>query len=205
MPTCAAVIPDGAPRRFEVGPLAPAWLRDRTSVAALAAPITRANGSVFGALVVTQARRKAASHFGDNHTRLLGDLADQASMAIENGLLFIVLELEAAERAHEALHDPLTGLPNHARLSDMLETALQTAYADRGRVGLDRDRPRLLHPGGRRLRPPAAPTACSSRPAAACGACCPSRRPWDAWAASSSPWSCPTWPTPKRWWARPAC
>ncbi len=88
-----AVVPDGAPRRFEVGPLAPAWLRARTSVAALAAPITRANGSVFGALVVTQARRKAASHFGDNHTRLLGDLAVQASMAIENGLLFMVLEL----------------------------------------------------------------------------------------------------------------
>jgi diguanylate cyclase (GGDEF)-like protein len=131
-----AVIPDGTPRRFEVGPLQPAWLRARTSVAALAAPITRANGSVFGALVVTQARRKAASHFGDNHTRLLGDLADQASMAIENGLLFMVLELEAAERAHEALHDPLTGLPNHARLSDELEAALQEAYAERGRVGL---------------------------------------------------------------------
>ncbi|MGH2475038.1 MAG: hypothetical protein ACRDIL_07215, partial [Candidatus Limnocylindrales bacterium] len=54
-----AVIPDGTPRRFEVEPLSPAWLRARTSVAALAAPITRANGSVFGALVVTQARRKA--------------------------------------------------------------------------------------------------------------------------------------------------
>ena len=76
----------------------------------------------------------------------------------------MVLELEAAERAHEALHDPLTGLPNHARLTDMLESALQTAYAERGRVGLDRDRPRLVQPGGRRLRPPAAPTACSSRP-----------------------------------------
>jgi diguanylate cyclase (GGDEF)-like protein len=48
----------------------------------------------------------------------------------------MVLELEAAERAHEALHDPLTGLPNHARLSDVLESALQTAYAERGRVGL---------------------------------------------------------------------
>ena len=34
-----AVIPDGTPRRFEVGPLSPAWLQARTSVAALAAPI----------------------------------------------------------------------------------------------------------------------------------------------------------------------
>jgi diguanylate cyclase (GGDEF)-like protein len=131
-----AVIPDGTPRRFEVEPLSPAWLRARTSVAALAAPITRANGSVFGALVVTQARRKAASHFGDNHTGLLGDLAAQASMAIENGLLFMVLEREAADRAHQALHDPLTGLPNHAQLSDALDVALQAAYTERGRVGL---------------------------------------------------------------------
>ena len=44
----------------------------RTSVAALAAPITRANGSVFGALVVTQARRKAASRFGDDHAAAAG-------------------------------------------------------------------------------------------------------------------------------------
>jgi diguanylate cyclase (GGDEF)-like protein len=131
-----AVVPDGVASRVEVGPLSPAWLRARTSSAALAAPITRANGSVFGALVVTQARRKAASHFGDNHTRLLGELAGQASMAIENGLLFMVLEREAAERAHEALHDPLTGLPNHARLTDVLDAALGTAYAARGRVGL---------------------------------------------------------------------
>jgi diguanylate cyclase (GGDEF)-like protein len=131
-----AVVPDGVASRVEVGPLSPAWLRSRTSVAALAAPITRANGSVFGALVVTQARRKAASHFGDNHIRLLGELADQASMAIENGLLFMVLEREAADRAHQALHDPLTDLPNHARLTEVLDSALQTAYKERGRVGL---------------------------------------------------------------------
>ena len=131
-----AVIPDGVACRVEVGPLWPAWLRSRTSVAALAAPITRTNGAVFGALVVTQARRKAASHFGDNHTRLLGELAGQASMAIENGLLFSVLEREAAERAHQALHDPLTGLPNHARLAEVVESALHDAYTERGRVGL---------------------------------------------------------------------
>jgi diguanylate cyclase (GGDEF)-like protein len=131
-----AVIPDGVASRVEVGPLSPAWLRSRTSVAALAAPITWTNGAVFGALVVTQARRKAASHFGDNHTRLLGELAGQASMAIENGLLFTVLEREAAERAHQALHDPLTGLPNRARLDEVVESTLHDAYTERGRVGL---------------------------------------------------------------------
>ena len=131
-----AVVPDQVPCRVDVGSGSPAWLQVRTSVAALAAPITTTNGNVFGALVVSQARRKAASHFGDNHIRLLGELADQASMAIENGLLFTVLEREAAERAHEALHDPLTGLPNRTRLTEALGQSLEDAYRDRGRVGL---------------------------------------------------------------------
>ncbi|HYZ98902.1 MAG TPA: GGDEF domain-containing protein [Acidimicrobiales bacterium] len=132
----ARLVPDGVPCRVAVGADAPAWLRARTSVDALAAPITAANGSVLGALVVTHARRKAASHFGDNHARLLGELAEQASLAIENGLLFMVLEHEAAERAHEALHDPLTGLPNRARITEVIEESLQPRLSGFGRVGL---------------------------------------------------------------------
>ncbi len=131
-----AVVPDDAPCRVDVGPTSPAWLLARTSVGALAAPITTTNGNVFGALVVSQARRKVASHLGANDMHLLGELADQASMAIENGLLFTVLEREATERAHEALHDPLTGLPNHARLTEALDQSLEAAHRERGRVGL---------------------------------------------------------------------
>src|SRR5262245_13966329 len=131
-----ALIPDAVPCRVEPGRNSPPWLSDLTGFASMAAPITGADHSVVGALVVTQTRRKAVKWFGDDHAALLGVLADQASIAIENGMLFHRLEREAQERAHQALHDPLTGLPNRAMLTEMLETALQGAYETRGRVGL---------------------------------------------------------------------
>jgi diguanylate cyclase (GGDEF)-like protein len=131
-----AVMPDAVPCRVEMGPQSPAWLAELTQYYALVAPITGSDHSVVGALVVTQQRRKAVNPFGDDHASLLGSLADQASIAIENGMLFHRLEIEAAERAHQAMHDPLTGLPNRAMLTDMLDEALEGAYEARGRVGL---------------------------------------------------------------------
>ncbi len=131
-----ALMPDGVPCRVNMGQNCPPWLKALTSIRALAAPITGTDRSVVGALVVTQAKRKAAALFGDGHASLLGSLADQASIAIENGVLFQRLEREAAERAHQALHDPLTGLPNRSKLTEQLALALEEAYEDRGRVGL---------------------------------------------------------------------
>jgi diguanylate cyclase (GGDEF)-like protein len=132
-----ALMPDAVPRRLEVGPDAPPWLAELAGYAAMVAPITGTDHSVVGALIVTQTRRKAMNWFGADHSTLLGALADQASIAIENGMLFHRLEREAAERAHQALHDPLTGLPNRAMLTEMLEDTLQRAYETRGeRVGL---------------------------------------------------------------------
>jgi diguanylate cyclase (GGDEF)-like protein len=131
-----ALMPDGVPCRVNMGQNCPPWLKAMTSIGALAAPITGTDRSVVGALVVTQAKRKAAALFGDGHASLLGSLADQASIAIENGVLFQRLEHEAAERAHQALHDPLTGLPNRSKLTEQLALALEEAYEDRGRVGL---------------------------------------------------------------------
>jgi diguanylate cyclase (GGDEF)-like protein len=130
-----ALMPDGTPCRVDLDK-APPWLRELTATEALAGPITGSDRSVVGALVVTQARRKAASGFGNSHTSLLGPLAVQASIAIENGMLFHRLEQEADERAHQALHDPLTGLPNRSMLSELLDSALETAYESRGRAGL---------------------------------------------------------------------
>jgi diguanylate cyclase (GGDEF)-like protein len=131
-----ALMPDGVPCRVNMGQNCPPWLKQMTEIGALAAPITGTDRSVVGALVVTQAKRKAAALFGDGHASLLGSLADQASIAIENGVLFQRLEREAAERAHQALHDPLTGLANRAKLTELLATALEEAYENRGRVGL---------------------------------------------------------------------
>jgi diguanylate cyclase (GGDEF)-like protein len=131
-----ALMPRAAPRRVDLDAASPSWLREMTGVSALAAPITGTDRSVVGALVVTQAKRKAVASFGEADAALLGTLADQASIAIENGMLFHRLEREAADRAHQATHDPLTGLPNRAMLTEVLGTALETAYASRGRVGL---------------------------------------------------------------------
>jgi diguanylate cyclase (GGDEF)-like protein len=131
-----ALMPRAVSRRVDLDPDSPPWLRDMTAISALAAPITGTDRSVVGALVVTQARRKAIASFGDAHASLLGTLADQASIAIENGMLFRRLEREAVERAHQATHDPLTGLPNRALLTEELGAALEGAYAARGRVGL---------------------------------------------------------------------
>ena len=131
-----ALMPGGVPCRVNLGQNCPPWLKDMTEIRALAAPITGTDRSVVGALVVTQAKRKAAALFGDGHASLLGSLADQASIAIENGVLFQRLEHEATERAHQALHDPLTGLANRAKLTELLATALEEAYENRGRVGL---------------------------------------------------------------------
>jgi diguanylate cyclase (GGDEF)-like protein len=131
-----SLIPQGEPRRVELDDDSPQWLRDLTTLSALAAPITGTDRSVVGALVVTQATRKALYRFGDADAALLGTLADQASIAIENGMLFHRLEREAADRAHQATHDPLTGLPNRALLTDVLASALDEAYTTRGRVGL---------------------------------------------------------------------
>ena len=131
-----ALMPRATPRRVDLEASSPPWLRDMTAVSAMAAPITGTDRSVVGALVVTQSRRKAVASFGEASAALLGTLADQASIAIENGMLFRRLEREAEERAHQATHDALTGLPNRAMLTDVLASALERAYTTRGRVGL---------------------------------------------------------------------
>jgi len=131
-----ALMPRAASRRVHLDGQTPQWLRDMTAIGALAAPITGTDRSVVGALVVTQAKRKAVATFGEADAALLGTLADQASIAIENGMLFRRLEREAVERAHQATHDPLTGLPNRALLTEVLGAALERAYTSRGRVGL---------------------------------------------------------------------
>ena len=131
-----SLMPGAEPCRVTIDDHSPGWLRELTNAHAMAAPLTSTDRTVVGALVVTQARRKAVASFGNADAGLLGSLAAQASIAIENGILFHRLERDAADRAHQAAHDPLTGLPNRARLEDLVGQALDAAYATRGRVGL---------------------------------------------------------------------
>jgi diguanylate cyclase (GGDEF)-like protein len=131
-----SLMPGAEPCRVAIDDSSPQWLRALTGEHAMAAPLTSTDRSVVGALVVTQARRRAVGPFGNADADLLGSLAQQASIAIENGILFHRLAQEAAERAHQATHDPVTGLPNRARLEDLVGRALDAAYPTRGRVGL---------------------------------------------------------------------
>ncbi|HEX5367343.1 MAG TPA: EAL domain-containing protein [Acidimicrobiales bacterium] len=131
-----ALMPSAEPQFVTVDGASPQWLRALGSCATLAAPLTSTEGAMVGALVVTQARPKAVTSFGVADATLLGTLAAQASIAIENGMLFHCLEREAAERAHQATHDPLTGLPNRDRLQDIVEAAIESAYAARRRLGM---------------------------------------------------------------------
>jgi diguanylate cyclase (GGDEF)-like protein len=114
----------------------PAWLAGLPSESALAAPLTNADGEPSGALVISQSRRGRAFGFGDDQAELLGALADHASIALENGVLFERLQREAEVRAHQALHDPLTDLPNRVKLNELLNEAFEAVYSVRGRVGL---------------------------------------------------------------------
>src|SRR5690606_7497655 len=70
-----ALLPRAAPHRVDLGTESPPWLRAMTAISALAAPLTGSDRSVVGALVVTQARRKAVASFGEADAALLGSLA----------------------------------------------------------------------------------------------------------------------------------
>ena len=77
---------------------------------AIVAPL-RSENSVIGTIMVAN-RLGEVSTFDEPDLRLFATLANHASVAFENGRLVEQLRREAYERQHEALHDPLTSLPN---------------------------------------------------------------------------------------------
>ena len=115
-------------------------LLDRGIADAMVAPV-RAGAGVLGALVVAN-RLGDVSAFGRQDLTLLQTLARQAGGALARGQLVDDLHRAAAERERQALHDPLTGLPNRTLFSERIRQAA-ASLGPEGRLAvllLDLDR-----------------------------------------------------------------
>jgi diguanylate cyclase (GGDEF)-like protein len=101
----------------------PLWAdyRDLAAEHGLAAcwstPIRSASGEVLGTFALYYHEPRGPK---EEELVLIDEAVHLASISIERGRLL-------ARHAHDALHDPLTGLPNRALLEDRLEHALASA------------------------------------------------------------------------------
>jgi diguanylate cyclase (GGDEF)-like protein len=86
------------------------------------APVLR-DAETIGVLVVAD-RLSDVSTFDHDDGRLFETLSRHASVALENGQLIEKLNDQIRRRAHEARHDPLTGLPNRTAFEEYLVGAI---------------------------------------------------------------------------------
>jgi diguanylate cyclase (GGDEF)-like protein len=99
-----------------------AILRQLDAQDAMLTPLV-ADGHLVGVLTVAD-RTSDVSTFDDDDAQAFASLADAAGVALENGRLIERLDDEARQRAHDALHDALTGLPNRLHHTQRLSAAL---------------------------------------------------------------------------------
>jgi diguanylate cyclase (GGDEF)-like protein len=100
---------------------------------AMIAPL-RAGAEVAGALLVAN-RLGAVGAFDAQDLTLLRTLTGQAGVALARGQLLDDLQRAAAEREYQALHDPLTGLPNRTLFTDRVRQAVAALGPD-GRLAV---------------------------------------------------------------------
>ncbi len=74
-------------------------------------------------------RETEVSTFTSEDGRVLTTIANHAGIALENGRLIERLHEQAAQREHESLHDPLTGLPNRPRFLRDVARAIEEAQS----------------------------------------------------------------------------
>jgi diguanylate cyclase (GGDEF)-like protein len=93
----------------------------------IVAPLVDATGSI-GVLLVAD-RETAVSTFDADDGRVFETLAIHAGMALENERLIDRLHEHAQQREYQALHDPLTELPNRANFLQRLSETIAKAHA----------------------------------------------------------------------------
>ena len=106
---------------------------------AMVAPLFRQE-AIVGTMLVAN-RQGDVGTFGADDLQLFETFANHASAAIENARLIDRLRRHAEETQHQALHDPLTGLPNRALFRHEVEAALGARHGTSSAVLLmDLDR-----------------------------------------------------------------
>ena len=128
------LFPDGEPRLFVAGQPLPGWLGELGVKDAVMAPLID-DGTMVGAMIVAN-RLTEVSTFVDDDVRVFETLANHAGVALANGRLVATLQHDAQEKAYQALHDPVTGLPNRRMLQERLEGAIAEARGTDGGVAL---------------------------------------------------------------------
>ena len=118
----ALLLPRDEARLFQPGEPLPGWLGEVGVKDAAIVPLTT-DGVTVGALVVAN-RLTEVSSFVEEDLRLFETLANHANVALANGRLVAALQHDAQEKAYQALHDPVTELPNRVMLQQRLETAI---------------------------------------------------------------------------------
>ena len=100
----------------------------------IVAPLVEA-AETIGVLLVAD-RETAVSTFDAEDGRIFETLANHAGVALENGRLIDRLHDQARQREHEALHDPLTELPNRPHVLGRLHTTLASARSQASTLGV---------------------------------------------------------------------
>ncbi len=91
----------------------------------IAVPLTLADGRAATLIVVSRLFEEET--FNDDELTLLQTLAAHAAVALDKAHMLQQVTALAAERAHEALHDSLTGLPNRRAFNERLLAELRAA------------------------------------------------------------------------------
>ncbi len=119
------LLPAGTSRLYELGQPLPGWLAAIGVKDVAIVPLTT-DGMTSGAMLVVN-RLTEVSSFVEEDLRVFETLASHASVALENGRLVAHLQHEAQEKAYQALHDPVTELPNRTSLHEQLVRAIAEA------------------------------------------------------------------------------